>query len=162
MSPLLSDRPPLLSGIAEAGFGLLEALVAIALLAGTMVAIFTLVAGILDSAHRVGRSNQEVQVTLNAIETMMAVNPMLQETGQLDVGPYTVGWTSTAVAPPLDLSSALYRIALYDCDVRVLDPAGSELAQFKLRRIGYRRVRDPGPTLGESGRANTDSMAPAR
>ena len=155
MNAVLSDRTPFLSGIAEAGFGLLEALVAIALLAGTMVAIFTLVAGILDSAHRVGRSNQEVQLTLNAIETMMAVNPMLQETGKLDVGPYTIGWTSTAVAPPLDLGGSLYRIALYDCDVRVVDAAGSELAQFKLRRVGYRRVREPGPTLGDGGQANT-------
>lgn len=162
MNPLLSDRPPFLAGIAESGFGLLEALVAIALLAGTMVAIFTLVAGILDSAHRVGRSNQEVQLTLNAIETMMAVNPMVQEIGKLDVGPYTVGWTSTAVVPPLDLGGSLYRIALYDCDVRVIDPAGSELTQFKLRRVGYRRVRDPGPTLGDGGRANTGSMLPAR
>lgn len=155
MNPLLSGRPPLLPATAEAGFGLLEAMVAIALLAGTMVAIFTLVAGILDAAHRVGRSNQEVQLTLNAIETMTAVNPMVQETGKLDVGPYTVGWTSTALAPPLDLGGSLYSIALYDCDVRVVDPAGSELAQFKLRQIGYRRVREPGPMLGESGRAVT-------
>jgi type II secretory pathway pseudopilin PulG len=144
-----------LPATAEAGFGLLEAMVAIALLAGTMVAIFTLVAGILDAAHRVGRSNQEVQLTLNAIETMTAVNPMVQETGKLDVGPYTVGWTSTALAPPLDLGGSLYSIALYDCDVRVVEPAGSELAQFKLRQIGYRRVREPGPMLGESGRAVT-------
>jgi type II secretory pathway pseudopilin PulG len=155
VNPPLSDRPPFLSGIAEAGFGLLEAMVAIALLAGTMVAIFTLVAGILDSAHRVGRSNQEVQLTLNAIETMMAVNPMLQEIGKLDVGPYTIEWTSTAIAPPLDLAGSLYHIALYDCDVRVVDPAGSELVQFKLRRVGYRRIRDPGPTLGDGGRAST-------
>ena len=154
MNPALSDRHRLPSGNAEAGFGLLEALVAIALLAGTMVAIFTLVAGILDSAHRVGRSNQEVQLTLNAIEAMTAVNPMLQETGKLDVGPYTIGWTSTAVAPPLDLGGSLYSIALYDCDVRVVDPAGSELAKFKLRRVGYRRVHEPGPTLGDGGRAN--------
>jgi hypothetical protein len=160
VNPLLADRPPLLLGIAEAGFGLLEAMVAIALLAGTMVAIFSLVAGILDSAHRVGRSNQEVQLTLNAIETMMAVNPMLQEIGKLDVGPYTVSWTSTAVAPPLDLGGSLYRIGLYDCDVRVVDPAGSELVQVTLRRVGYRRIHDPGPMLGDGGRAN--SMAPIR
>jgi hypothetical protein len=160
VNPLLSGRPPLLSGIAEAGFGLLEAMVAIALLAGTMVAIFALVAGILDSAHRVGRSNQQVQLTLNAIETMMAVNPMLQETGKLDVGPYTIGWTSTAVAPPLDVAGSLYRIGLYECDVRVVDRAGSELARFKLRRVGYRRFRDPGSTLGVGGLAG--GVAPMR
>jgi type II secretory pathway pseudopilin PulG len=155
VNPVLPSRSPLLSGTTEAGFGLLEAMVAIALLAGTMVAIFTLVAGILNSAHRVGRSNEEVQLTLNAIETMTAVNPMAQEIGKLDVGPYTVGWTSTVVAPALDLGGSLYSIALYDCDVRVVDPAGSELAQLTLRRIGYRRVREPGPALGEGGLAIT-------
>ena len=63
---------------AEEGFTLLEGLVAIALLAGTMAAIFTLVGGILSSANTVGRSNQTAQVTLNALEVMTTVNPMLQ------------------------------------------------------------------------------------
>jgi hypothetical protein len=71
-----------------------------------------------------------------------------------------VSWTSTAVAPPLDLGGSLYRIGLYDCDVRVVDPAGSELVQVMLRRVGYRRIRDPGPMLGDGGSAN--SMAPIR
>jgi type II secretory pathway component PulJ len=49
----------------EAGFTLLEGLVAIALLAGTMFAIFTLVCGVLSSANMVGRSNETAQVRLN-------------------------------------------------------------------------------------------------
>ena len=54
----------------QEGFALLEGLVAIALLAGTMVAIYALVGNILDSASRVGRSNRSVQITMNAIEAM--------------------------------------------------------------------------------------------
>ena len=63
----------------------MEGLVAIALLAGTMFAIFTLVGGVLNSANRVGLSNETAQVTLNALEVMSVVNPMLQDTGKIDL-----------------------------------------------------------------------------
>jgi hypothetical protein len=74
----------------------LEGLVAIALLAGTMFAIFTLVGGVLNSANRVGLSNETAQVTLNALEVMSVVNPMLQDTEKIDLGPYAVSWKSPA------------------------------------------------------------------
>ena len=138
-------RPPPVNE-AEAGFGLLEGLVAIALLAGTMVAIFALVGNTLSSAYRVGNSNASVQITLNAIETMAAINPMVQGSGKIDLGPYTVSWTSALATPVIDRSGSLYQIGLFNSDVRVEDRPGSILARFTLRQIGYRRVRDP-PTL---------------
>jgi hypothetical protein len=140
---------------AEAGFTLLEGLVAIALLAGTMFAIFTLVGGVLSSANRVGRSNEAAQVQLNALEVMSVVNPMLQETGKIDLGPYTLSWKSAATAPVADgvgypVGVSLYQLALYKTNVRVEGPQGSLLAAFDLRQVGYRRVRDPTPPLRES------------
>jgi type II secretory pathway pseudopilin PulG len=132
----------------EAGFSLLEGLVAIALLAGTMVAIFALVGGILNSANNVGRSNQTVQVTLNALEVMTTVNPMLQGLGKIDLGTYTVSWKSAATTPVSDGTGyprgiSLYQLALYETDIRVEDQPGTLLAAFKLRQVGYRRVREP-------------------
>ena len=135
----------------QEGFALLEGLVAIALLAGTMVAIYALVGNILDSASRVGRSNQSVQITMNAIETMTAVNPMMQGSGKIDLGAYAVTWTSAAITPINDRGGSLYQIGLYNTEVRVEDQPGSVLANFTLRQIGYRRVRDLGPTLGDQG-----------
>jgi hypothetical protein len=135
----------------QEGFALLEGLVAIALLAGTMVAIFALVGNILDSASRVGRSNMSVQVTMNAMEVMTAVNPMVQASGKIDLGPYTVAWTSHAITPIIDRTGSLYQIGFYNIDVRVEDQPGSVLADFTLRQIGYRRVRDPGPRLEDQG-----------
>jgi Tfp pilus assembly protein PilV len=139
------------SNSGQEGFALLEGLVAIALLAGTMVAIFALVGNILDSASRVGRSNASVQITKNAIETMTTVNPMLQESGKIDLGPYAVAWTSAAITPIIDRAGSLYQIGLYNTAVRVEEQPGSVLANFTLRQIGYRRVRDLGPTLGVQG-----------
>ena len=146
--PRTSDRR---SNSDQEGFALLEGLVAIALLAGTMVAIFALVGNILDSASRVGRSNASVQITMNAIETMTAVNPMVQGSGKIDLGPYAVTWTSAAITPIIDRAGSLYQIGLYNMEVRVEDQPGSALANFTLRQIGYRRVRDLAPTLGDQG-----------
>jgi type II secretory pathway pseudopilin PulG len=143
------------SADAEAGFTLLEGLVAIALLAGTMFAIFTLVGGVLSSANSVGRSNESAQVTLNALEIMSMVNPMLQQTGKIDLGPYAISWRSQATTPVSDgvgypVGISLYQLALYDTSVRVEGPAGALLAAFDLRQVGYRRVRDPTPPLRET------------
>lgn len=143
------------SASAEAGFTLLEGLVAIALLAGTMFAIFTLVGGVLSSANRVGRSNETAQVTLNALEVMSIVNPMLQETGEIDLGPYVVSWKSVATTPVSDgvgypVGVSLYQLALYKANVRIEGPQGNLLAEFGLRQVGYRRVRDPTPPLRET------------
>ncbi len=148
--------PPLArSPSTEAGFTLLEGLVAIALLAGTMFAIFTLVGGVLSSANRVGRSNETAQVTLNALEVMSVVNPMLEETGKIDLGPYAVSWKSAATTPIADgvgypVGVSLYQLALYKTNVRVEGPQGTLLAAFDLHQVGYRRVRDPTPPLRES------------
>jgi type II secretory pathway pseudopilin PulG len=144
----------------EAGFALLEGLVAIALLAGTMVAIFALIGGILDSASRVGRSNASVQITLNAMEVMAAVNPMTQESGKIDLGPYSVAWTSAPAAPMVDRSGSLYQIGLYDTRVRVEESSGEVLASFTMRQVGYRRVRDPISILGTP--AASENLPPAR
>lgn len=164
LSDKLRARPSATPSSGDEGFGLLEALVALALLAGTLVSIFALVGGILDSANRVGRSNISVQLSLNAVEAMEAVNPMLRESGKIDAGPYAINWTSAPLGPPIDLASSIYRIGLYECDVRVTDPAGTELTRLKLRRVGYRKMRDPGPTMMEwgGGASASGNPMPAR
>jgi type II secretory pathway component PulJ len=144
----------------EAGFALLEGLVAIALLAGTMVAIFALIGSILDSASRVGRFNASAQVTLNAVEVMAAVNPMAQESGKIELGPYSVAWTSAPAAPIIDRAGSLYQIGLYDTRVRIEASPGEPLASFTMHQVGYRRVRNPVSILGEP--AASGSLPPAR
>lgn len=146
MSPTAS-RLPQISG-SQDGFTLLEGLVAIALLAGALVAIFTLVGSLLTSANRVGQSNRAAQVTLNALEILSVVNPMLQETGQIDLGEYAVKWKSASRTPLADgvgypIGASLFQLALYETVVRVEQPNGTLLAEIKLRQVGYRRVHEP-------------------
>jgi hypothetical protein len=58
---------------------------------------------------------------------------------------------SAAITPIIDRGGSLYQIGLYNTEVRVEEQPGSVLANFTLRQIGYRRVRDLGPTLGLQG-----------
>ena len=148
--------PLLPAASGQEGFGLLEGIVAIAILAGTLVAIFTLVGGILSSANRIGQSNASVEVTLNAIEAMTAVNPMIQESGQIDLGPYKVYWKSAITTSVTDGTGypagiSNYRVALYESEVEVAEASGSILTTFKLRQVGYQRVRDTlAPVSGDT------------
>jgi hypothetical protein len=92
---------------------------------------------------------------LNALEVMSVVNPMLQDTGKIDLGLYTVSWKSAATTPIADgvgypVGVSLYQLALYKTNVRVEGPQGTLLTAFDLRQVGYRRVRDPTPPLRES------------
>lgn len=148
---LISRLPAESAG--QAGFTLLEALVAIALLAGTLVAIFTLVGSVLSSAQRVGRSNDRNQITINALEAMRAINPMLEKAGQIVLGPYSVTWKSTAVSPVTEgagypMGTSLYQVALYESAIQVKGGDGVVLAEFKLRQVGYQRVRDTESLMG--------------
>jgi general secretion pathway protein I len=157
-----STKPAALAAaIGEQGFTLLEGLVAIALLAGTLAAIFALVGSILSSAQRVGHSNNLVQMKLNAIEVMTSVNPMLEQSGKIELGPYMIAWNSAAITPVTDgvgypLGISLYRVALYENSVQIKGNDGETLDEFKLRQVGYQRVRDisaPLPTTPPLGGA---------
>ena len=79
---------------------------------------------------------------------LTAVNPMIQESGQIDLGPYKVHWrsaTTTSVTDGTGYPAGIshYRVALYESEVEVAEASGSILTTVKLRQVGYRRVREP-------------------
>lgn len=156
MNPF-THPPAVGADTAEGGFTLLEGLVAIALLAGTMAAIFALVGNLLNSANKVAQSNRTALISENALEAMSIINPMTQPTGQIDLGEYTVKWKSEARTPISDgagypLGTSLYQLAFYDSAVRVEEQgSGVPLTEFKLRQVGYRRVREPPSPLDVPG-----------
>ena len=134
----------------EAGFTLLEAIVAIALLAATLVPIYALFSTTLRSAFRISEANRMAEIEQNALDVMATVNPMERPTGRLDLGPYAVTWTSRLMLPDLDGAGyprgmSLFRIGYYESTVTVVDPDKNMMVQFKLRQVGYHRVRQPLP-----------------
>lgn len=129
------------------GFTLLEAIVALAILAAGTMALFSALNGALRAQDRVAASIRTASATDSALALLEGVNPMLAPRGEERVGGLRVRWTAKVVAGPTDALTdyyqpGLYQVALYDVDVEVwLDDALE--ARFLLRRAGWQQVREP-------------------
>ncbi len=127
----------------EKGFSLLEAVVAMVLLASVGVSVFGWINGTLNSLHRMKSVQKEQQIARNALTFMETVNPMQESDGETAVGNLTIRWESRLVEPVrkgagYPFGDSLYRLGLYDVTVF----AGSEDIQthFTVRLAGYEQV----------------------
>ncbi len=134
----------------EAGFTLLEAIVAIALLGALLVPLYTLMSRNLDGLLRVGQANLQSEVTLNALAVLDSVNPMERPEGSVTLGAYLLRWRSVALTTPVDgvgfpAGQSLYQVAMYRTQAEVLrvdDRGGTRpWFSFDLRQVGWHQVR---------------------
>lgn len=127
------------------GFTLLEAIVAMAIFAVGVLALYQWQAVSLDAMRRVERSVARVEAGRDALEMLRAVNPMLEPRGRVALGDRTVAWVAEPLEPVrVGRSQAgypsLFDVALYELDVTISDRAG-EINRFKLRQVGFKQVR---------------------
>jgi general secretion pathway protein I len=132
---------------AEAGFTLLEAIVAIAVLLAALVPLYILISNVSRSAFHVDQVNRLAEIETDALNIMETVNPMLKPAGSIDLGPYAVRWVATTLIDPVDGSSyptgiSAFKIGLYNTKIDVVAPDGQIVTSFPLRMIGYRHARD--------------------
>ena len=131
----------------RAGFGLLEAIVALALLAGTGLALFTWINQNLDAASRLRLHEQRAQLLLSAQALVETVNPMQAGTGQLQAGELALTWESELLEPSRpnatfnpELPAGPWQVGLYRMQVRARDrKLGTEL-EFEQWRVGTLRA----------------------
>lgn len=131
----------------HAGFGLLEAIVALALLAGTGLALFTWINQNLDAASRLRVHEQRAQLLLSAQALVETVNPMQTGTGQLEAGALALTWESELIEPPRpnatfnpERPAGPWQVGLYRMQVRARDrKLGTEL-EFEQWRVGTHRA----------------------
>ena len=129
-----------------AGFGLLEAIVALALLAGTGIALFTWINQNLDAASRLRVHEQRAQLLLSAQALVETVNPMQARSGQLEAGDLALTWESEPIEPPRanatfnpERLAGPWQVGLYRVQVRARDrKRGTEL-EFEQWRVGTHR-----------------------
>ncbi len=131
----------------QAGFTLLEAIIAIVVLVATLVPLFVLITQVSRSAFKVDQANRQAEYETDALNIMSQVNPTLNPVGAVDLGAYTVRWTAQPVMKPIDGSAyptgiSAFRIGLYDTKVDVVRHDGRVVVSFPLRMIGYEHVRD--------------------
>lgn len=129
----------------QRGFSLLEALVAMVILASSGWALLDWVNASVASLRRVEDANARSEASRNIIEYMQGVNPSQRPQGQVDLGQARVQWEAALIAGPADnidypRGQGLYQIALYRTKIRAY--RGQELwLEMELKQVGYRRVR---------------------
>lgn len=130
----------------QRGFSLLEAMVAMVILGSAGMALFSWVNASIASLRRVEDANARSAATLNALEYMQSVNPMLRPEGRIDLGTFELAWRaerSGAFADGVNYPRGLgdYQLALYDTQVRAYRADAQEWFELKLTLVGYKRVR---------------------
>jgi general secretion pathway protein I len=133
----------------ERGFSLLEAVVAMVILASTGWALLAWINSSIASLGRIEESNARSMATANALEYMQTVNPMTRPQGRVRLGSISIAWNARPLTPVIDGSNfprgtSLYQLALYETVVRAF--RGDELdpwLEFRMKQVGHRQVRVP-------------------
>ncbi len=129
----------------QRGFTLLEAIVAMVIMATTLLALY---AWLSSSAIAVGRA-QAVSQGLDdgrvALAVIEGINPMASENGSREIGGLTIRWQATPIADrrsgvTVVGSAAPYDYALYEMEVETLRD-GRTTQAFKVRRAGWVATR---------------------
>lgn len=129
------------------GFTLLEAIVALAILAAGTMALFAALNGALRSIERAEAAVRLDSATENALAFLESINPTTRPEGDEPLGAYRVRWRASLVAAPSEALTSyfhpgLHEVALYDLDVELRRGAALE-RRFVVRRAGWRQVRQP-------------------
>jgi general secretion pathway protein I len=128
-----------------AGFGLLEAIVALALLAGTGLALFSWIQQSLQSATRLQQRDLEARLLLSAQALIETTNPMLQPQGTVEVGDLRATWRAEAVEPERHNLTFVpgvagpFRIGLYRLHVDARDVRQGTEVHFEQWQVGTQR-----------------------
>ena len=128
------------------GFGLLEALVALVLLAGTGLALFSWLQQNLRDASRVAQVEREARLQLNALSAMAAINPMLEPEGEVALEGVTVSWRAEPAEPVRTNAafgsavSGAWRVGLYRAQVRAVDSRADTRIEFEHFLLGTQRL----------------------
>ena len=128
------------------GFTLIEAIVAMVLIATTGMALFSWINSNLITLNRVQEANAESAATTNVVDYMNTVNPMLTPQGEVSLGGYRVSWKANASTDPRDgagypYGTSQYQLSLYDTQIRVHKGSGQPWLDFTLQQVGYKQVR---------------------
>lgn len=131
----------------QRGFTLLEAIVALVLIATTLIPLYEWVSRSLAAAAKMADTTKQAEAQLAALAVVSRVNPMEETSGSREAGPYRIRWQATAKVDPVDNVAyprgvGLFQVALYDVHAEVVRN-GEVWFDFHVDQVGYRRVRSP-------------------
>ncbi|MEQ1619008.1 MAG: prepilin-type N-terminal cleavage/methylation domain-containing protein [Terricaulis sp.] len=125
----------------QSGFSVIEALVAVAIIA---VAILPL-ASLQGQVSRTAGRQQQAQLSLAAERSAMAalrdLNVMETPDGALELGGDRVlRWQAHPISSAAATNSGEFSVALYAVQAQVADHRGREIAKFSVDQVGWRRA----------------------
>ncbi|MFY8017811.1 MAG: type II secretion system protein [Inhella sp.] len=130
--------------LAQRGFGLLESIVAMALLGSAGLMLFAWIQSSYDTAYRIEQAQRRAQLQLEAQAFLTHLNPVRRPEGREELGGMTLEWTSALVEPmrtEFDYGGNLlprWRLGLFDLKVKVRQD-GVE-AIWQQRAVGWESV----------------------
>lgn len=131
----------------QRGFSLLEAIVALTILAAVGMALFAAMHQSVQMVARAERSRVADSAMRNAMAWVETINPAETPRGEERLGDVIMRWEAEPIEPPRDamtgyLQAGLYQVGLYDLRVQLLLD-GQPLTETHVRRVGYKQVREP-------------------
>jgi general secretion pathway protein I len=129
----------------QSGFGILEAIVALALFALAGSSLFVWINTNIETASRMRQRDDEQRRMQLAVAWLQTRNPLVEPGGEAEIEPgIHVRWQARALTPltpgaPLPGGTLTpFRLALYELAVTVSAAGGGE-TRFTLRRVGVER-----------------------
>lgn len=131
------------------GFGLLEAIVALTILASSGMALFAWVNQNMQTASRLKVKEQQARLKLSALALLETVNPAIRRTGSMEQGGIRLEWSASLVEP--ERANATFSppetgpwmVGLYRMQVKVRDAAQTVDLEFGQLKAGARRPDVP-------------------
>jgi len=133
----------------SAGFTLLEAIVALTVMALALIPLITFIAQSSDQLMRAAEANERSIVTQSVLALMDPINPLAEPEGMLpldeEIG---VSWRSELIVQPNEagLAGTLlpgFRVGFYGVTVSVTR-GEQPWFDFRMRKVGYQNLRAGG------------------
>ncbi len=139
----------MVSRAASAGFTLLEAIVALTVMALALIPLITFIAQSSDQLMRAAEANERSIVTQSVLALMEPINPMAEPEGALPLDDeINVAWKSEEIIPPHEAALVRtllpgYRVGFYGMTVAVTR-GRAPWFDFQMRKVGYQNMRATG------------------
>ena len=137
----------------SAGFGLLETIAALTILASGAIILFTWIVQTQTQLQKIEVQALKDTAKLEAIAFLSTLNPSAQPQGSQVLGPLTVRWRATLTQPMRNALNVggrpdIVDVGLYAVRVQVSRPGEADWFEFEQLLVGSKQVRAYDPAAG--------------
>lgn len=125
----------------QSGFSVIEALVAVAIMAAAILPLATLQGQVSRSAAQQQQMQTGLAAERNAMAVLRDANMMATPSGALDLGGgQTLRWRARPISSAVATNAGGFEVALYAVEAEVVDERGEDVSKFSIDQVGWRRA----------------------